>query len=59
MPVKFGQTCPHCKAGGQVPGMKCLNCGRHIFTVGQKILIVIILLAVVVGLILLGLPYTG
>jgi len=29
-PVVFGVVCPHCYKGGQVPGMKCLNCGKKV-----------------------------
>lgn len=29
-PVTFGVICPHCYKGGQVPGMKCLNCGKKV-----------------------------
>jgi len=28
--VKFGVMCPHCFKSGQVPGMKCLNCGKKV-----------------------------
>lgn len=42
-PIVFGRICPHCHAPHQVYGMKCLECGKFIFTTVQIVVIFVIL----------------
>lgn len=54
-PIVFGVPCPHCYTPNQVPGMRCLECSKYVFTRTQIVVMqVVVVLCTIAAIAILG-----